>query len=367
MFRCRRAISIGLCTCSALLLIGLIVACNTMTPTPANLNQGKAPDTPVLKIYARPDQFAPEVLAAFGPKHGAKVEVSLYQSEPELLNTLLNSPIDFDLVLASSYMIPQLRSNDLLRPLDKGQLSNLSQLAPEFQNPQSDPGNRYCVAYQWGTIGVGYDSKTVSQKLVSWQDVFSPTQPYRLALPGSPRVTLGVALLATGSSPNTTEKAKLDRAEQLLANDAGHIITYTVSPVRQLLDGSVDIAVDRAGNLIAASRQNPVLKIALPREGSLQWTDYLCLMKDAPNAALAEAFLNELLEPQAGLATVQFTGQSSPNQAVVRQLPPAEQTDPMKYPAADSPQRERLFKLVDLGSVAADLYSHTWSKLVPAR
>ncbi len=359
----RRAMSIGLSTLAALLLSGFITACGSMTPTPADLGQPQTPASPVLKIYANPDQFAPDILAAFEQKYGAKIALSTYESDTELLNTLLNGPTDFDLVLARGYVIPQLRTSNLLAPLNKDDLPNLENLMPEFQNSSADPGNRHCVPYQWGTMGIGYNPALTGQDIVSWSDFFSHTQARRLALPNSPRVTLGLALLATGNSPNTTEKANLEKARVLLTGQAGHMISYIASPVQQLLDGRAAAVVDRMAALIAASRQNPALKYALPREGTLLWRDYLCLMKDTPHPALAEHLLNDLLDPATGLAAVRFTGQSSPNAEVVSRLPPQEQSDPVMYPAADSAQRDRLFALAELSQAANGLYDETWKSL----
>ncbi len=80
-------------------------------------------------------------------------------------------------------------------------------------------------------------------------------------------------------------------------------------------------------------------------------------------ATQAEQLLNQLLDPRAGLVSVRFTGQSSPNQNVVSQLPADEQNDPLMYPAADSAQRDRLFMLVELGPSAVQLYNETWNSL----
>jgi spermidine/putrescine transport system substrate-binding protein len=363
MIHRRHAISIGLCTFVALLLTGLAAACSSMTPTPADSTPVQSPASNLLKIYAPPDQLAPDVLAAYEKKYGVKVAVMTYDSEPELLKTLLSGPIDFDLVLASDDMIPQLRAGNLLTPLDKDQLPNLSNLSPEFQNSPADPGLRHCVPYQWGLIGIGYNSAKIGQAVVGWRDIFSRTLTLRLALPNSPRVTLGAALLASGLSPNTTEKANLDQARVLLAAQANRIISYTMSPAQQLLKGSADVAVDRLGALMAARLKDPALQYALPREGSLLWADYLCLMKETPNARPAEQLLNQLLDPQVGLVSVRFTGQSSPNQSVVARLPTAEQIDPLRYPAANSAQRDRLFMLVELGPSAVELYNEIWNSL----
>ncbi len=365
MIHRRCAISIGLKAFVLLLAIGLSAACAPSTPTPAGSIATKAPASNVLKIYTRPDQFAPQALGAFEQKYGAKVTLTTYSNEPELLNTLQTGPTDFDLALVSGYMIPQLRTDNQLMPLNKENLPNLKNLLPEFLTSRPDPGLRNCVPYQWSTIGVGYNPNLTGYDVVTWADFFSPTHSLRLALPNSPRVILGTALLASGDSPNTTDFAALKRAQTLLTDLQNRVITYTVSPVQQLLDGSAASVIDRTGSLIKVSRQNPTLKYVLPHEGALRVTDYVCLMKDTPNQGLAETFINELLTPEAGLATVRFTGQSSPNQAVVAQLSPAEQTDPLMYPAADSELSERLFRLVDLGPDDS-LYDNAWNNLQTA-
>ena len=361
----RRALSIGLSLCAALFLTGLAVACTSTTPEPIASPSPGASASNLLKIYTLPDQFAPEALAAFEQESGVKVVLTTYTHEVELLKTLEAGPIDFDLVLVNSYLIPALRAQNLLAPLDKDALSNMQHLRPEFENPHADPGNRHCVPYQWGLIGIGYDSTTVESAMVSWNDLLSHTQALRLALPDSPRITLGAVLLASGNSPNTIEKAKLEQAKAMLLA-YGHPISYSVSPAQQLLDGSADVVVDRLGTLMMASQKNPALKYSLPREGTLRWASYLCLMKDTPNTVYATQLINQLFNPQVGLASVRFTGQSSPNRDVIALLPPAEQADPLKYPASAGAQSRQLFILADLEPQALDLYDQTWNALQAA-
>ncbi len=346
------------------LLLGLLTACSSPVATPT-LGPTESAAGSVLKIYTPPDQFAPEVLEAFAQKHNAKVTLATYRDETELNTEIESGPIDYDLVLIDGYQIPPLRTGDRLEPLNKDNIPNINLLSPEFQNSHFDPGNRYCVPYQWSMLGIGYNPNLTGHSLTSWRDVFSYTQQLAWALPDSSRITLGAVLLALGSSPNTTEAARLQQVQATLAAHASQLITYTAQPARQLLTGQAAVAIDRLGSLIQASQHNPALQYVFPQEGSLRVTEFVCLMKDAPNAALAEQFINDLLEPSNGLAAIRFTGQSSPNQAVVDQLPDNERADPLKYPAADSQPRNRLYLLTELAPETLRLYSTIWNQIHP--
>ena len=61
--------------------------------------------------------------------------------------------------------------------------------------------------------------------------------------------------------------------------------------------------------------ENPDMKYVIPEEGSNKWVDALCIPKDAPNKASAEAFINFLCNPENAKENVDYIGYSTPNTA----------------------------------------------------
>jgi spermidine/putrescine transport system substrate-binding protein len=61
----------------------------------------------------------------------------------------------------------------LIQPLDHAKLPNLKNLKPLFRETSYDPGNKYSVAYQWGTVGLMYRKDKVSDAAAqSWSVLF---------------------------------------------------------------------------------------------------------------------------------------------------------------------------------------------------
>jgi spermidine/putrescine transport system substrate-binding protein len=62
----------------------------------------------------------------------------------------------YDIIVPSDYIMPVLINQKLIQPLDHAKLPNLKQPQTAFPETGYDPGNKYSVAYQWGTVGLMY-------------------------------------------------------------------------------------------------------------------------------------------------------------------------------------------------------------------
>lgn len=84
---------------------------------------GKKADEKVLNIFTWATYFPDDVLAEFTEQTGIKINYSVFQSNEEMLMKIQQGG-DYDLVLASDYIIDIARSQDLLMKLDKSKIPN---------------------------------------------------------------------------------------------------------------------------------------------------------------------------------------------------------------------------------------------------
>jgi spermidine/putrescine transport system substrate-binding protein len=348
-----------------LLLLALLSACSGAPDLSSMVMEATAtpakPD-PTLNIFSQDDALDRATLDNFESQFGIRVNYATPASDTSGLADIRTGLANYDLVVLSDTLVGMLRSNGLFAPLNQENIPNFKNLDPVFANALYDPGNRYCVPYQWGTMGLGYRRQEVGQNSPGWADFFEANTLPRLGLPDDSRLSLAAALLYLGYSPNTTDVLEIAQARQLLENHASQIVVYPPAAGAALLaGGQVDFLFARSGTILALQDRDPTLDYAIPAEGAPMWVDNLCLLRGADQPKLAEAFINYILEAPVSAALTQATHNSLTNSAALTLLKETHRPDPILYPDADT--RQRLFSLVNIDPASAQHYDQIWAEL----
>lgn len=348
-----------------LLLLALLSACSGAPDLSSMVKEATAtpakPD-PTLNIFSQDDTLDQATLNNFESQFGIKVHYATFASDAGGLADIRTGLTNYDLVVLSDTLAGMLRSNGLFAPLNQENIPNFKNLDPAFANPLYDPGNRYCVPYQWGTMGLGYRRQGAGQDSPDWADFFEANTSPRLGLPDDSRLSLAAALLYLGYSPNTTDGLEIAQARQLLENHASQIVIYPPAAGSALLaGGQVDFLFARSGAILTLRDRDPMLEYAIPAEGTPMWVDNLCLLRGADQPKLAEAFINYILEAPVSAALAQATHNSLTNNAALALLKETHRPDPIFYPDADT--RQRLFSLVNIDPASAQHYDQIWTEL----
>ncbi|HEX6738622.1 MAG TPA: extracellular solute-binding protein, partial [Vicinamibacteria bacterium] len=202
----------------ALLGLGLLLA--PFAPRRAAPGQDR-----VLNVYIWSGYIAPETLRRFEARHGARVNIDLYDSLEALLAKVQAGNTDYDVICPSNYAVQALVHQDLLRPLDHGALPHRVNLDPRFVDRHFDPGNRYSMPYLWGTAGIGYN-RARAGTVDSWDALWDPRFRGRILMLDDARESLGAALKRLGLSFNATDPESLRRAQRLLLLQKPLVRTY---------------------------------------------------------------------------------------------------------------------------------------------
>ena len=349
------------------LVLALLVLVSACAPTPAPAPEPSteiAPDaiSSVLNIHNWYDYIDESILTDFEEKFGITINYTNFESNEELIDELMAGPVDYDLVVPSDYAVEILRNEGVFGTLDKSNIPNFSNLSPTFISPTYDPGNRYCIPYQWGTTGIGYNIQATGIEIKGWEDVFNPSFKGRIALLDDPRETLGAILLYLGYSPNTTNQLEIGEAAEFLKSNSALISSYVADSEKIILTtGEIDIAHEYSGEVFAAMDEYPKFRYAIPIEGAMIWSDNLCLLANAPNKENAELFLNYLLEAEVGATLSNYLRYATPNQASLPLINEADRNNPGLYPTEEV--LSRLFFFADVGS-AYQLYEDAWNDVL---
>jgi len=282
----------------------------------------------------------PSIIEAFEAAHQVEVVENYFNSNGEMFAKLQAGGVSqYDVIVPSNYFVPRLIDSGLVQPLDHDKLSNLDNLLDKFIDPAFDPGNRYSAAYQWGTTGLVYNKAALGEVPATWGVLFDPAlnpdQPFAVA--EDSQVALGAACAYQGADYDCTGRDALEAAaREVLAakqrdNFAGFIQGTPV--LQQLVRGSVAAGMTYNGDYLFYKSEDPEgfadIEYVIPEEGAEIWVDNMMIPAEAPNPALAHAFIDFILDAEVGAQLSNWNYYSSPNEAALPMLEPILQEPPI--------------------------------------
>ena len=158
-----------------------------------------------LNLFNWSEYMDPQILKDFEKQFSAKVVVSLFESNEDLIAKLKSTGgSGYDIVVPGQYAVPLLSRQGLLMPLEQSKLPNLKNLSKKFVNPSYDAQNKYSVAYQWGTVGVVYNKVKLPNLEQTWGIFFdAKKQQGSFIMMDSTREMMAAPLKYLGKSLNS--------------------------------------------------------------------------------------------------------------------------------------------------------------------
>ena len=301
-----------------------------------------------------------DTLPAFTRETGVKVNYDVYADEEEMFAKLRSGALGYDLIVATDYLLPRLKAAMLIAPVPIADLKNFGYLDKSFLNTPFDPNQEISVPYLWGTTGIGFNKKLVSQPPTSWRALWDEKYQGRICMLDSARECIGVALLLKGLKENTTAGQDFEQAKDLLLKQKPLVKQYTSTTyVDSLVAGEAALTMAYSGDILQAIKENPHLDYIIPKEGSFLWMDCLCLMRGAPHRQEALRLIDYLLRPEVAADISNTVRYASPNAAAKSKLEPALRHDKRCYPSASVMSRLRYHMPADPEAYA--LWNETWS------
>lgn len=288
-----------------------------------------------LKIYNWIEYLPKDVLFDFQKQTGIKVSYDVFDSPQTLEARLLTGNSGYDIAFPSSSQISNLITAGALAPLERQKLPHWDQLDAAFmqQRESLDPGSQYSVPYLWGSTQLGYNKAKVEAVLgkgVDMRDydlIFKPENIAKLSECGvafldSPTEVIPITLHYLGLNPNSTEQADYDKAEAVLKSIRPFVRYFNSAKYPQdLANGDICVALGWSGGMMAArnmaksANNGNDIRIALPRQGTLMWSDDIVIPKGARNLTQAHAFIDYLLQPEIIARVTNQIGYPNPNPA----------------------------------------------------
>lgn len=266
------------------------------------------------------DDESMDVVSEFERLTGCKVNYTTFESNENMYSKLSGGGVSYDVIVPSDYMVEKLIEENMLLKLD---YNNIPNYAKYFDNEKYgyllDGGiSDYGVIYNIGTTILIYNTKLVKEKPTSWKVLWDEQYKGKVLMFNNPRDAFAIAQFVLGQDLNTTNKADLDAAAELLMEQRKNVKPeYVMDEVFiKMESGDYAFATYYAGDYELMKSNNPDLDFVLPEEGVNYFYDAFCIPSSAQNKKGAEAFINFMLEPEVALANAEFIYYATPNKAV---------------------------------------------------
>ena len=277
-----------------------------------------------------------EVIAEFEKRYPhIKVNYSTYDSNEIMYSKLSNGGITVDLIIPSDYMIARMIQENMLLPLDFDNIPNYQYIDEDFKNTAYDPENIYSVPYTWGTVGLLYNTKYVSEEDVTgWELLWNDKYAGKILTFGNSRDAFGIAQFMLGYDINTTDKAELDACAELLKKQKPVLQQYVMDEIFAIMQNEEAwIAPYYAGDCLTMMGENENLDFFLPgHQGFNMFIDAMCIPTCAKEKEAAELFINFLCEPEIAAANMDWICYGTPLSAAKEFMDPETVSDPVTYP-----------------------------------
>ena len=332
---------------------------------------------PVVNVCSWGEYIDEELITQFEEATGIRVNYQTAESNEALYSLLKSGGADYDVIVPSDYMIGRLIAEDMLEPLDYGQIPNFSLIDDRFKNLSYDPENRYTVPYTWGTLGIIYNTAVVEEEITSWRALYDDKYAGNVLLINNSRDAIGEALFCLGYSVNTTDEAEIREAFALVAdaNRRGIFQGRVMDEIFLKMEGgNAAIATYYAGDYLSMvdnQADGVDLAFVIPEEGSNWFVDAMCMLKDAPHQREAHMWINFIASTEANLANMDYIWYASPNREALERYPAyyeelyGEELDPEVYEIMAAPPEtlERCEAYRNLPTETLNLYKNLWTHL----
>lgn len=260
----------------------------------------------------------PDVVTQFQNQTGITVNQTYFSDEDMLKARLLQKNNGLDLVVPTLRDMQVEMQAGLFQPLNKSKLPNYKNVSPALlaKAASIDPGNKYGLIYDWGTIGIGYNVDMVKKilghrvNIDDWQYALDPRYLSKLQQCGisyydTPLIIYGITLHYLGLNPNSTRLQDYVTATQYLLGIRKYLTYFSNSNyIFDLASGNLCMVIGysgdvlRAQNYAKAAGKNIDIKFVIPKSGAPIEFDMMAIPKDAPHLAATYTFINALLDPK---------------------------------------------------------------------
>lgn len=301
-----------------------------------------------------------DVNRAFTEATGIKVNYMTFDSNETMYTKLKTGGSTYDVIIPSDYMAARLINEDMLEKIDYSNIPNYELVDDAYKSTSYDPNNEYTVPYTWGTVGIIYNRKYVSQEDIgSWDLLWNTKYSGKILMFDNPRDAFAIAQLLLGIDINSENEDELRSAAYKLIEQKPLVQGYVMDQIFSKMEREEAwIAPYYAGDYLLMAQENPDLGFYFPKEGYNLFIDAACIPKGCQNKAAAEAYINFLCDPEISGENLDYLGYSTPIPEAKKYMDPETAASEIAYPTKETLASGKAF--VNLSEETLRLMDSLW-------
>ena len=278
-----------------------------------------------LHVYNWGEYTGENIISGFEELTGAKVIMDNFDSNEQMYIKVANGDA-YDVLVPSDYMIQRMMQEKMLQKLEpETRKECLGELVDAIKGLPYDPKNEYSIPYFWGTVGIVYDKRKVSEEDLEkdgWNIFLDQKFKGDIYLYDSERDSFMMALKALGYSMNTTSQDELNAAYnwliQCVQTMDPEIVTDEI--IDNMAQARKALGVIYSGDAAYVMSENENMGFYMPKSGTNLWSDAMVIPKNAKNPKLANEFIRYITSYDAAMDNSSYVGYTSPNKEVMEEL-----------------------------------------------
>lgn len=278
-----------------------------------------------LHVYNWGEYTGENIISGFEELTGAKVIMDNFDSNEQMYIKVANGDA-YDVLVPSDYMIQRMMQEKMLQKLEpETRKECLGELVDAIKGLPYDPKNEYSIPYFWGTVGIVYDKRKVSEEDLEkdgWDIFLDQKFKGDIYLYDSERDSFMMALKALGYSMNTTSQDELNDAYnwliQCVQTMDPEIVTDEI--IDNMAQARKALGLIYSGDAAYVMSENENMGFYMPKSGTNLWSDAMVIPKNAKNPKLANEFIRYITSYDAAMDNSSYVGYTSPNKEVMEEL-----------------------------------------------
>ena len=270
---------------------------------------GCGPKGPVLHVYTWSDYIDPEIVAEFEKQNGCTVAIDTFDSNESMFAKLQAGSTGYDVIMPTSYQIPLMAKNGMIRKLDKSLLPNVAKnFDKAYYAAILDKSMDYNVPYAVTYTGFAYRKDKIGNAPIdSWRVFETEAMKGRMALLADMRETIGGALKYLGFSLNTENPAEIDKAVEQVLKWKGNIAKFDNEQYKTAV-ASAEWFVGHgySSDSTQIMEDSEDVGFVLPKEGFAIACDEMVISANAPQPELAHKFINFLYDAEIAKRNMEY-------------------------------------------------------------
>lgn len=318
--------------------------------------------TQILRVLTWPGYADNDLVKAFEKQQGVRVEVSFVSSDEVLRKKIsANQGGDFDVFAANTAELQHYIGQKLVVALRLANIPNTAHQLPRFRDARSIPGitqlgEVYAVPYTYSEMGLIFDRKQFRDAATSLSAMWDPQYRGRVLAFNTSSHNFSIASLLLGGQPFRIEDQNFKKVVNHLIALRRNALTFYTLP-----EESVEQFRQHSAALLFANYGRQQFKLlrdagadvgyVIPVEGALAWLDCWAVTRGVKNKALAERWINYMLDKKVSAELTRRHGLSNTIEAETALQP----TDKLIWlePVEDDKRRATLWDRIMSGDVPA--------------